>query len=44
MGFLYGIVDFSQNKIPQQDMTCLKKAFIQSDVLMRKALQVPFFL
>jgi len=29
MGFLYGIVDFSQNKIPQQNMICLKKAFIQ---------------
>jgi len=29
MGFLYGIVDFSQNKIPQQDMICLEKAFIQ---------------
>lgn len=32
MGFLYGIVDFSQNKITQQDMTCLKKAFVQPDV------------
>ncbi len=31
MGFLYGIVDFNQNKSPQQDIECLKKAFIQPD-------------
>jgi len=31
MGFLYGIVDFNQNKNRQQDVECLKKAFIQPD-------------
>lgn len=31
MGFIYGIVDFVQNRIPHQDIEYLKKAFINSE-------------